>query len=280
MMRKHLSARATVLALVGASLLSMSGAPAFAAGILPPGNPSATITPSPNFDYSGLCTGSGAAFKCPNPCWNGRSVVYRNTAACNAFVERAINRARSTEGLAPVTLPTNWYSLTVPEQLFVLADLERTARGLPPYLGLSRVLSNSAQRGAQDLSDPNVATGFATSPSSGFGSTLATGTSTTLEADYGWMYDDGWGGSPKLTWNYDCTSATAVGCWGHRDELLGSDGAYNSGVGLDCTNCEMGAGFAVVRGTTSFADLVERPSAQAPGMFFTWAKNVVPFLGG
>jgi hypothetical protein len=99
------------------------------------GQSPATIKPSPNFDYSGLCTGSGAAFKCPNPCWNGRGVVYRNTAACNAFVERAINRARSTEDLAPVTLPTNWYSLTVPEQLFVLADLERTARGLPRISG-------------------------------------------------------------------------------------------------------------------------------------------------
>jgi hypothetical protein len=264
--------------LSGAALIGFGAGPAFASGILPPSNPSATIQPNPNFDYSGPCTGRGSALHCANPCWDGRHGAYRNTAVCNAYVERAIDKARSAEGVAPLTLPTNWYALSIPEQLFVLADLERTARGLPPYLGLNRVLSNSAQRAAQDLNDPPMAPGFAVSPHWGFGSTLATGSSTTLAADYGWMYDDGWGGNQALTENGNCTSATAVGCWGHRDELLGSDGSYNPGVGLRCTNCEMGAGFVVARGTTSFTDLVERPRAQAPAMFFTWAKNVVPFL--
>jgi hypothetical protein len=278
MMRRHLNASAVSITLVIGSLLILGSAPAFAAGLLPPSNPSATIKPDPNFTYSGLCSGSGSTFTCPNPCWDGRRVAYRNTAACNAFVAQAIDRARSVEHVTALSLPTNWYSLSVPEQLFVLADLERTARGLPPYLGLNRVLSDAAQRGAQALSDPSVAAGFATSPRWGFASTLATGSTTTLEADYGWMYDDGWGGSETLTWNYDCTSATAAGCWGHRDELLGADGAYNSGVGLGCTTCEMGTGFAVVRGTTSYTDLVERPRGRVPAMYFTWAKDVVPFL--
>jgi hypothetical protein len=264
--------------LASASLLALSAAPAFATGILPPNNPSATIAPSPNFDDSGLCDGQGSTLSCPNPCWDGRNDAYRNTPTCNAYVERAIDRARSIEGIAPITLPTNWYSLSVPEQLFVLADLERTARGLPPYLGLNRSLSNSAQRAALTQNDPSIASGFATSPHWGFASTIATGTSTTLEADYGWMYDDGWGGSAARTENYSCTSATASGCWGHRDQLLGSDGAYNLGVGLRCTTCEMGAGFAVAQGSASFTDLVEHPRAHPPTMYFTWAKDVLPFL--
>jgi hypothetical protein len=28
----------------------------------------------------------------------------------------------------------------------------------------------------------------------------------TLEADYGWMYDDAWGVSPVTTFNFNCLS--------------------------------------------------------------------------
>jgi hypothetical protein len=110
-----------------------------------------------------------------------------------------------------------------------------------------------------------------------FVSTVATGY-TTLEADYAWMYEDGWGGSPSSTSNVACTFAGALGCWGHRDELLGFDGTYNFGVGLHCTTCEMGTGFAIVNGTGSFTSLIELPAGNPPPMYFTWAKNVVPYL--
>jgi hypothetical protein len=92
------------------------------------------------------------------------------------------------------------------------------------------------------------------------------------------MYQDGWGGSSSLTPNVACTFAGALGCWGHRDQLLGYDGAYNFGVGLHCTTCEMGTGFAMVNGTGSFTSLIELPAGSPPPMYFTWAKNVVPFL--
>jgi hypothetical protein len=35
-------------------------------------------------------------------------------------------------------LPLNWYLLSATQQLFVLADLERVDRGLPPYPGSER----------------------------------------------------------------------------------------------------------------------------------------------
>ena len=163
----------------------------------------------------------------------------------------------------------------------MIVDLERTARGLPPYLGLNRKLHAAAQSAAARASDPNFASGFAAGldPEGvrGMGGTLAMGY-TTLEADYTWMYEDGWGGSSSATPNLACTFAGALGCWGHRDQLLGYDGTYNFGVGLHCTTCEMGTGFAVVNGTGSFTSLIELPAGSPPPMYFTWAKNVLPFL--
>ncbi len=40
---------------------------------------------------------------------------------------------------------------------------------------------------------------------------------TPLGADFAWMYNDGWGGT-----NLDCSTPSAPGCWGHRDNILGN----------------------------------------------------------
>ena len=98
-----------------------------------------------------------------------------------------------------------------------------------------------------------------------------------LVADYFWMYADGWGGSTSNTPNTACTSPGASGCWAHRDELLGADPSYNPGVGLGCTTCVMGTGYAVVNGASSFADLIELPKG-AVDLTFTWAGDVQPYL--
>ena len=55
---------------------------------------------------------------------------------------------RQTEGLGPMSLPSNYPSLTPAEQLFVLTDLERVDRGLAPIEGLSTTLNAYAQAGA------------------------------------------------------------------------------------------------------------------------------------
>jgi hypothetical protein len=243
----------------------------FGNGILPPHNPSENIPLHPNFEQSGTCSASNTgALSCQNPCVSTRGIfpVYSNTPACTRYVLRAINFARAAEHVTPMVLPTNWYRLTVLEQLFVLADLERTSRGLPPYLGINAGLSQSAEAGAQSASDPVPA---ARPVHGSWGSTWAIGFSP-LEADYGWMYDDGWGGSKSTTWNFTCTSSTSTRCWDHRDILLGS---Y---VGLECRNCEMGLGFSTSRGYGSFTDLVVQPADAAPAMNFTWVKNVKPYL--
>ncbi len=263
--------------------------PSAAAGLLPPSNPRSNLAPHPNYLSSGVCSVTGAAAPCANPCVtlgnSGNAVrakfpAFSNAPGCTQFVLRAINVARSLEHLAAMVLPTNWYTLTPPEQLFVLADLERTARGLPPYLGLNRALTDEAQWAARHRVDPNFAPGFAVGLDRhhvrGMGGTWAM-SFTTLEADYTWMYQDGWGGS-SYTPNLACSSASSPGCWGHRDQLLGSDGSYNAGVGLRCTKCEMGTGFVIAKGTGSLTDLVELPAGSPPPMYFTWASDVVPYL--
>jgi len=246
-------------------------------------NPQTNIAPSPNFLQAGQCTQVNGAWSCTNPCITSQMTfpVVSSTPACTSYLLLAINNARAVEGLSAMVLPSNWYSLSVPEQLFVVADLERTARGLPPYLGINAALSARSQQAAETNTDPGVASGFAVSTDPGgypaMGGAWSGGFSV-LAADYMWMYDDGWGGSVSATSNIACTSSLAAGCWAHRDELLGSDPGFNPGVGLASTNCEMGVGYAIVGGSGSYVDLIERPAAAAPAMTFTWAQEVAAGL--
>ncbi len=246
-------------------------------------NPAANIVPSPDFLQSGSCTQNGSAWTCANPCLTPSMTwpTVNSGVACTNYVLQAIDNARATEGYGPMTLPSNWYGLSIAQQLFVVADLERTARGLPPYLGINAALSAAAQRAAATNQDPNLAAGFAVgNDPQGYpamGGAWSGGYSV-LAADYIWMYADGWGGSVATTSNVACTSAHAAGCWAHRDELLGYDPGFNPGVGLGTTNCEMGVGFAVVGNSGSFVDLIEMPASTPPAMNFTWAKNVAPYL--
>ncbi|MDE3064154.1 MAG: hypothetical protein KGJ36_00595 [Acidobacteriota bacterium] len=239
------------------------------------------IAPDPNFLSSGTGTMVNGVATYQNPCVvNGAWPHVISAAACDNYVLLAINNARAIEGVKPMVLPSNWYSLSTQQQLFVVADLERVDRGLPPYLGLNAALSSAAQHAAATKSDPSIASGFPIGTdaqgSPAFGGAWAGGFSV-LVADYVWMYDDGWGGANNTS-NIVCTSPGAAGCWAHRDELLGSDPGYNPGVGLGCTTCEMGTGFALVGGTAaSFVDLIEMPKSGQPAMTFTWDQEQAYF---
>jgi hypothetical protein len=259
-----------------------AASPAESAGILPGGNPARNIAPHPNFMAAGACTKDSDGWSCTNPCVTPALSFpsYTNSPKCIAFVLRAINHARRREGVRRMTLPRDFQQLSVAEQLFVLANLERTARGLPPYLGLNTDLVSEAQHAANQGGDPSLAPGFAVGVDAqgyyGMGGAWSSGFSP-LTADYFWMYDDGWGGRAH-TFNVACTSAGAPACWAHRDQLLGYDPRFNPGVGLRCQNCEMGTGFTIAGASSSYVDLVELPAGTAPTMTFTWEDNVLPFL--
>ena len=243
-------------------------------------NPRANIRPAPNFLSAGHCVTTGShRGTCTNPCVGSRLAYPRaNDAAssCTTYVWRALSRASVADGAGPLILPSNWRTLTVADQLFVLADLERVDRGYPPYLGLNHALDGAASRAAHVGSDP---TGTGNFHAAAWGGAWSAGFSP-LVADYLWMYDDGWGGRTSATPNVACTGPHAPGCWSHRDALLGADPAYHSSVGLYCANCEMGAAYAPRTATaseSSYVDLVARPRGRAPAMTFTWRQEL-PYL--
>ncbi len=133
------------------------------------------------------------------------------SAACQTAALADINAARAAEGLGPMQLPGDFGSLTVPQQLLVLSNLERVDRGLVAVLGLSGPLDQDALTGAQSDADPQPTQfngdAWTANWEGGYGSPF--------EADFVWMYDDGLGSN-----NIDCTPSMPDGCWGHRHDIL------------------------------------------------------------
>jgi len=230
------------------------GRPAAAqTGIVPPKNPSRSLAPSPDFMASGSCA--------------SRS----NSRACNREVLKAIAHARKVlEKMGGMSFSlTAYLKLTPAEQLFVTADLERTERGLPPATVLSRSLDKVAQLGARRGEDPPLGRVPARLPGGGqvvgLGGNWAGGWLNALGADYGWMYDDGLK-SP----NEDCTKQDRSGCWGHRDNILGTFSS-KAACGGGTSALAMGAGYAA--SISSRTELFAGVCGHAPtDVVLTWAK--------
>jgi ribosomal protein L24E len=153
---------------------------------------------------------------------------------CQQAVVQAIDQARAGEGIGPLELPPYYDSITTAAQLLVLANLERTDRGLPGFAGLSSKLNGLSLSAASMDTDPDGPSGTT------WGSNWAGGEASALLADYDWVYDDG-PGSP----NMDCTSALSSGCWDHRRNVLGDYGPHPA----------MGAAMTAVKGVTSMTEL-------------------------
>jgi hypothetical protein len=237
---------------------SASGAPAHR-GVLPPGDPSESLPPSPDFLLS---------------CDEGN-----DGTACNSLVLQAIAHARQVmEKMGGMSFSLSAYEkLTGAEQLFVTLNLERTERGLPPAVVLSRSLDKIAQVGAQDDGDPAIGDVPRRLPGGGrtayVGVTWSGGWINPLGADYGWMYDDGLGSD-----NGDCSAASTRLCWGHRDIILftsGSDYGSDAYCGSGENELALGAGH-----TTEAADyresdtevLVDVCGPTPTDVAFTWAQ--------
>jgi hypothetical protein len=160
-----------------------------------------------------------------------------------------------------MVLPPDYAQLTVPEQLFVVINLERIGRGLSPFAGLSAPLDANARAGAAAANDP---------PDLGGAYLLvdgewAGGSVNALDAVYGWMYDDGPGSG-----NLDCPRGGAPGCWGHRHGILddfGSGERLIAGAALEATaDTHRGD-----RGGTSMA-VTLAVAGRPQRLVFTWAE--------
>ncbi|HUZ21836.1 MAG TPA: hypothetical protein VMU75_14830 [Acidimicrobiales bacterium] len=172
------------------------------AGIIPPNEPAADVAPSPNFTAD--CSPE----------------ALDDSTTCAQAILAATANARSTEQIGPLDVAlAPLLSMPLADQLFVLTDLERVSRGLPPYTALVSPLDTVALTGAANVTDPTFSTdqpmlGPAT-PIVQWGSNMAWNTYDALGADYYWLYEDGPGG-----YNIDCTTTNQSGCWGHRANIL------------------------------------------------------------
>ena len=187
-----------------------------------------------------------------------------NSTPCLDAALQAINHAHVLEGIRPMVLPADFAQLSIPDQLFVAVNLERVDRGLPAFGGLTTGLDRNAQRGADSADDP---------PDPGESYDLddaewAGGSSNGLDADYGWMYDDGFDSG-----NLDCLHRGASGCWGHRKGILDD---FGSGP-----NLVMGAAIAINddthrgdQGGTSMAVTLAVAAAPVTTFSYSWAEVV------
>jgi hypothetical protein len=200
--------------------------------------------------------------------------VHDQTATCLDESVATLNAGRRNEGLGPLLLPRNWGRLTVPEQIFVLTELERTARGLRPDTGIAADWNAAARAGADAGTDPTSAGAGARG---GFLSIWAGGQANPIIAMVGWIYDDAYF-PDHSTQNIACSSSSPSGCWGHRDAILRD---------TDTTACEQRCaigtgysadGFAATgpgQGRESYAEVFGVDAGDNPDrLMFRWTSEL------
>jgi hypothetical protein len=292
--------RRVVVALLSAvGLLAVTGAQAGAEGsplrapatANPLANPAANRQPPQFSTETGMCSPPpGSSSSTPSKSWDCQSpclphyddFAFNGSPACNDLLLASINASQAAEHLDGFTLPSNFAHLSVPEQMFVLVNLERISRRVPPLVGLSPYLDPPAQSAAVAAEDPRFQAVFGQvkvwyPPTGGmyaFGGAWSGNQVNTLAAMFGWMYDDGWAGK-GATRNIACSGPGGSGCWGHRDELLGE---Y---TGTTCSDCIAGGGYAspATRGwDESYVLMLVRPVQFPTPLLFTWDGNVLAKL--
>jgi len=253
----RLGGRSVRVVLVGLALVVVLG-PAVGAArsvLLPPRNPAHSLAIDEHVRPD--CSG-----------------VRDRSATCLDESVAMLDAGRRSEGLGPLVLPPNWSRLTVAEQIFVLTELERTARGLQPDTGLAADWNAAALAGARAGTDPSSAGSGA---HGGFMSIWAGGQPNPIIAMAGWIYDDGYF-PDRTTNNIACTRADPRGCWGHRDAILRDSAATACGH-----RCAVGAAYSATgfpgsgpgAGRESYAEVFGVGAANNPDpLMFRWAAEL------
>ena len=229
-MHRRARRRVAILLPIGVMTISsitagLTCAPAGADGILPPANPASNIAPS------------------------------------TAGWLSSIDAARSEEDVGTMDVSESALAaLPLSEQMFAVVDFSASTaacrrsthdRTAQLYLGGWRRL-------ADDPSIPTSVTADRQSRSAG-----SAGRSSALEADYYFMYDDGFGGS--ATTNIACSLATPSGCWLHRDIIRHEFGGCPDGPPV----LSMGAASS---SSDSIAALLVSSCAPPTDVTMTWSQ--------
>jgi hypothetical protein len=152
----------------------------------------------------------------PNPDFVATCEPTDDSVNCITQEFEAIDNAQTQEGLQPTSIDIDAFTQLNPaEQMFVLTDLERVIRNLPPVVALTTQLDSVAQQGAVKMTDPAL-NGWVLTGGKGaiaWDSNWAGGLNT-VGSDYFWLYSDGEG------YNIDCTPTDQSGCWQHEENIL------------------------------------------------------------
>ncbi len=183
-----------------------------------------------------------------------------SATACLSRSVAMLNAGRSGEGLGPLMLPSNWRQLNPAQQLFVLTNLERTARGLTPEAGLVPSWNSAAQAGAVAARDP-------VGPTPSFGSLWAGDLPNSVIVMADWIYADGRFRSGASS-NLRCDGAIRSGCWLHRDILLQQAGTRWCGSG-----CAVGVGYSAGGSSASGNSYTELLGGRSAGQPLTLSWN-------
>ncbi len=181
----------------------------------------APTTPTDPSPTSGSPTGASGPTSDPQTnlsssfmasCWQAGYA----SLTCEQVEIANIDSALASEGLGPLVWPSALYSLPLAQQLFIVTNEERLARGLPPISGMATEADANALAGAQAAQDPQsqqlpgVIASFG-NWAEDYGP---------LASDFDWMYNDGPG-----SFNVDCSSSGSAGCWVHRNDILANTAA-------------------------------------------------------
>jgi len=185
------------------------------------------------------------------------------SSACENDALGLLNTARAATGLNNYALPRGFLSLAPPLQVFILANLDRTAYGLQPVAGLSSALDAVAAHGVASDTDPNPPSSLDLS----YASNAASGAiPNVLYSYYLWMYDDGYG-SP----NADCSSPRSSGCWGHRRDIFALPSSTTDSMGVAAGHDHLGQ--------PSYAELIVGTTGDAV-YDYTWRQATAAGASG
>ena len=193
-----------------------------------------------------------------------------SSATCLDAALLAFDNARASEGIGPLTLPSDFEGLTPGEQLLVLVDCERVDRGLTPVAGELDALDGLAAVGAVDDADPSFPSGGLNDVTAWAWAANWASAPSVLSAVYEWMYDDGPGSG-----NIDCTIADPSGCWDHRDNILGFQndvGAYGGSLSFGGATVQLGSTHGA--SSLSVTTLTTWSPGPTSGYTYTWAEAV------
>ena len=218
-----------------------------------------------------VATASSADWKGKDPPKN--TPLGRLPSSCNAAptgtqcIDAAVyylDKARSKVGLPPYALPANFPSLSPPQQVFILVNLDRVRYGLPPITGMTAALNHDAlASGVWRADDPY--------PSNTAGlNTWWPGWAGAFDnapmAYEAWVWSDGLGSS-----NPRCTPTDHSRCWGHRHSVLWKYGpvlAMGAAAGRDSRH-HRGYAYLFVGGNARYA----------PVYTYTWTQAVADGAG-